>query len=136
MSDILTTAQVLRHVADNLDAGRESSYGLQVHDHDGLVNLLCPLAAIRNGTKICLKPRTRALNGFEVPAPMDVMPVAGVKYWTVSATSEDGVDCCIFGNDDIDQRVFSFGLMFATESDAIANFKAICGIDPNAEDES
>ncbi|QDP55704.1 MAG: hypothetical protein Tp138OMZ00d2C19078241_36 [Prokaryotic dsDNA virus sp.] len=133
MSEILTTAQVLRHVADNLDAGREDGYGLQMHGCSGWINLLCPLAAIRNGHKLRLKPRTRMMNGFEVPAPLDHEPESRLRYWTIEATSKDGVIDVPWFADADDQRVLSQGLMFATKEDAIANFKAICGEDPNEE---
>lgn len=131
MTDILTTAQVLRHVADNMDAGRPEGCGLQFEAAGTFKDAVSPVRGTNIGIRYRLKPRTRMLNGFEVPAPMDVMPDVGSRYWVIDACDINGSDDIIFSNDAADQRAFNRGFMFATREDAIANFKAICGEDPN-----
>lgn len=128
MSKILTTAQVLRHVADNLDAGRPEGHGLQLASGGDFEN---PIWGAAKGEQYRLKPRTRMLNGFEVPAPMDVMPEVGEKYWIVVMHRDKGVVDVNFTKHETDYILFDRGFMFATKEDAIANFKAICGEDPN-----
>ncbi len=79
------------------------------------------------------KPRTRVVNGFTVPAPIQEMPKEGELFFlamTDSATwfdayrSENGVSYGIW---------LSRGLLFSTKEAAIANAKAMCGINPESE---
>jgi hypothetical protein len=71
------------------------------------------------------------MNGFEVPAPMDVMPEVGVKYFSIHLCSGSGISKVKWSGSSMDFRIFELGFAFATKEDAIANFKAICGEDPN-----
>lgn len=134
MSEILTTAQVLRHVADNLDAGRNSGHGLQIHADGKWEDIKSPVV-VMHADEHRLKPRTRMLNGFEVPAPLDVMPEIGEEYWSVRMSGFNGAICFQCSGDRIDRRLFDRKMMFATKEDAVANFRAICGFDPNGEEQ-
>lgn len=131
MTDILTTAQVLRHVADNLDAGRPEGHGLQFEAPGTFKDAVNPIWGAASGKQYRLKPRTRMLNGFEVPAPMDVIPEKGMEYWSPCVVASSGVTGAEFTGHEMDYCIFHRGFMFATKEDAIANFKAICGEDPN-----
>lgn len=78
-------------------------------------------------------PKTRIINGFEVPAPETTKPDCGTAYFTADAIHKDMVDFHEWDNDDYDTRMLKRGLVFLNAEDAIANAKAMLGIDPYGE---
>lgn len=77
------------------------------------------------------KPATRVINGFTVPAPLTTMN-KGDEYYTASVTSDGwtGSLPIEYSADEVDALWLSRGLCFATREAAIANAKAMCGINP------
>ena len=77
-----------------------------------------------------IKPATRTINGFEVPAPEIVAPVGG-PYYIIDLLSSDLFQR-ITGWDGITKEMawLRSGLIFTTQEAAIANAKAMLGIDP------
>lgn len=85
---------------------------------------------------IGMYPETRIINGFEVPVPETEAPEYDASYYLAAPTRrffhgrEDWV------GDTMDKIWLKRGLVFLSEKDAIANAKAMLGVDPHSEDES
>ena len=129
-------AEILRAIADGVPL---SEFELTCHPNEKDV-----WDNMGNGTKwgswihnpeewlVRRKPRTHVVNGFTVPAPMDkaldvehdyFLPALNSSvYFTAHAWCGTGSDLLCFGR----------GLCFATKEAAIANAKAMLGIDPEA----
>lgn len=76
-------------------------------------------------------PKTRIINGFEVPAPEKQALYGGDEYYASSIHDNEyyiKVRWNIRGS--WDERALSRGLVFLNKEDAIANAKAMIGIDP------
>jgi hypothetical protein len=84
------------------------------------------------------EPRiTRIINGFEVPAPETEEPKRGDWYYRVCLIDSDFYDSDRWNGDDVhDVRPLKRGLIFLKKEDAIANAKAMLGIDPHVETEA
>lgn len=124
----MNQVELLRHVADNLEAGRDAGHGL----------MLCNQPCIaRSAGAICysqphdysLAPRTRIINGIEVPAPMDKEPENGQPYWYESPPIDRLCAWNKWRGDPIDRLRFARGLCYLTEESAAANCKARYGIE-------
>jgi hypothetical protein len=83
---------------------------------------------------ISMYPKTRVINGFEVPAPETTKPAYGTKYFSSSLGYVDMAVDHKWNNDDFDTRVLKRGLVFLNKEDAIANAKAMLGINPYKKD--
>lgn len=79
---------------------------------------------------ISMYPKTRIINGFEVPAPEVVEPNRGDLYFVARPSFKDFYESYTWRNDSVDTRYMERGLAFLTEEDAIANSKAMVGINP------
>lgn len=79
-------------------------------------------------------PKTRVINGFEVPAPETTAPDDLSVYFTPNVLIKEFYSVMPWSNEcEWDKRVLSRGLVFLTKEAAIANAKAMIGIDPYAE---
>jgi gluconate kinase len=92
----------------------EGAYEEHIHDYD----------------IISMYPKTRVINGFEVPAHETTKPDCGTTYFTPSLAHITMVVCHKWNNDDFGTRMLKRGIVFLNEEDAIANAKAMLGIDP------
>lgn len=78
-----------------------------------------------------IKPATRTINGFEVPAPVrDGLSMANATYCVPVINEEELYGVYDWDDDGIDERYLTRGLVFLTKEAAIANAKAMLGIDP------
>ena len=97
--DILTLAQALRIVADNLDAGRDGGYGLEISTEESdwitaqghRVGLIVAKARVRHLRLAPPRPRTVTIDGevFEVPEPLREQPKHGDEYWCTSRIMDE-----------------------------------------------
>lgn len=78
-------------------------------------------------------PKTRIINGFEVPAPETTKPERNAIYFATDVNHADMAGCREWDNDAFDTRMLERGLVFLTKEDAIANAKAMLGINPYEE---
>jgi len=78
-------------------------------------------------------PKTRIINGFEVPVPEERAPALRSWYLTVDFSEREMILYSLWNNGLIDAAMLKRGLVFLTKEDAIANAKAMLGIDPYAE---
>ena len=84
-----------------------------------------------------MKPKTRIINGFEVPAPVtdpDSMKV-GDKYYCADGSESSWFFWSSWAGDETDKMWLERGLVFLRKEDAIANAKAMLGINPYGDDD-
>lgn len=117
---------LLRHIADNEEAGLDWCAGLNFKLGGG------PNweDVIDNPEWFSLKPKTRMVNGFEVPAPMSKKPANGQTYFSTYFENESYVGDYSWANDDVDNLLFKRNICFSEPEAAAANAKAMLGIDP------
>lgn len=130
----MTGKEVLRAIADGADmydfeyrTKDEEWERFQPHDWTLFEIAKCHAYEYRR------KPRTRVVNGFTVPAPIQEMPSNMNEYFIATVDAEEWFDEVSWDDSKCDRRWLSRGLLFSTKEAAIANAKAMCGIDPNGE---
>ena len=80
------------------------------------------------------KPRTRVVNGFTVPAPIQEMPDTDEHCWCADVFTPDFCSPVFFSYTNFRHKAaYDRGLLFSTKEAAIANAKAMCGINPESE---
>ena len=77
------------------------------------------------------KRKMRTVKGFYVPAPETEAPGIGTTIFIADPTQEEWHSYTSFCTALYDRLCLARGLIFLNEADAIANAKAMCGIDPN-----
>lgn len=80
--------------------------------------------------------KTRVVNGYIVLAPETEAPALGDVYYTAEASDEEFYLHFRWDDDSFDNRVLKRGLVFLNKEDAVANAKAMVGIDPYQEEAS
>lgn len=80
---------------------------------------------------IGMYPKTRIINGFEVPAPEVEVPER--DYYLASTIDKYFHRFLSWCDDEMDKLWLKRGLVFLNKEDAIANAKAMLGIDPYKE---
>ena len=121
--------ELLRHVADNLEAGRETGEGLLI---DGLTSNATSVSGVRWNDSECytLAPRTHTVNSFVVPAPMDVEPDKNSPFFAIALSSKNLTPCYKWYGDSEDITLFRRGVCFHTQEAAQQNALAMLGRDP------
>lgn len=123
-------AQILRHIADNIEKGLDYCDGLFflggkiTHTSIDWNNLL------KHSSYVSLAPKTHIVNGFEVPAPMSEKPDTGRIYYVPMPCDDDWVEGYTWYEDSCDNKQFVRGLCYTTKEAAAVNAKAMVGIDP------
>jgi hypothetical protein len=74
--------------------------------------------------------KTHTINGFEVPAPVTREPKVGDLRFKADIYSEEFYDEDIWSGGSYGLLALKRGLVFLRKEDAIANTKAMLGIDP------
>jgi len=120
---------LLRHIADNVENGK-----------DQLDGLISPTLAnyrdvFTNSDAFSLAPRTHVVNGFSVPAPEVEALALNDVYFIGEPAIVDWHTKTTWYKDNSDKRFLERGLVHLTKEAAIANAKAMLGIDPYSEGE-
>lgn len=97
--------------------GSSANYDLPVHD------------VLSGDFKFRRKEKTRVINGFTVPAPLREI-VLKERYYLSNPFDSTFSSKEVFLGEAIDIQWLNRGLCFATKEAAIANAKAMCGINP------
>jgi hypothetical protein len=92
-------------------------------------------AVLHHPNRFTLAPRTHKVNSFDVPMPMKLRLNNGRGYWVPDQTAQKWVRSCDWNGNKFDKTALARGLVHLTTEAAIANAKAMCGIDPEAETE-
>ena len=91
------------------------------------------VAVLYHPNRFTLAPRTHKVNGFDVPVPEVKKPGMGTVCHTAAASSSDFMGLVMWSGSNYCLLMLSRGLVHLTKEAAIANAKAMCGIDPEAE---
>lgn len=73
---------------------------------------------------------TRVINRYEVPAPVDYPLEPKADYFIATPEAVSWYCDCEWSDDLEDTLWLERGIVFLTEEHAIANAKAMCGVDP------
>lgn len=84
---------------------------------------------------IGMYPKTKLVNGFEVPAPETKELEYHTGYYLASTITEHFYRDEVWNDHHNDKLWLERGLVFLNKEDAIATAKAMMGIDPNSETE-
>lgn len=84
---------------------------------------------------IGMYPKTHIINGFEVPAPETIKPDNGIEIYLPSPIAEYLYRIDFWDSHYTDKIRLERGLVFLNKEDAIANAKALLGINPYKEAE-
>tara|TARA_R110000772_G_scaffold43692_2_gene100666 strand:- start:1969 stop:2364 length:396 start_codon:yes stop_codon:yes gene_type:complete len=130
----MNQVELLRHVADNLEAGRAAGIGL-LFNKCSLVSTSISNIWWRKPSFYTLAPRTHKVNSFDVPVPESKELKSREQYYTACPTATCYFDIHAWVGDAVDLKNLKRGLIHLTPEAAIANGKAMCGTDPEAETE-
>ena len=124
---------LLRHVADNVEAGRLTGYGLLFNGREprSASSESCCLAFSMPAC-YSIAPATHIVNGFEVPVAMSEVLPAGSQYFLLELSNHTMYSEWAFGaGSKADHFWVKRGLCFHTAEATQQNAKAILGIDPS-----
>ena len=123
---------LLRHIADNVENEKHWVTGL-TYDNPNARPVWDDVA--ENHDRFKLAPRTHDVNGFTVPAPEVEGLDKGQEYFFPCANHKEWVGWYFWSNDKCDTLLLERRSVFLTQEAAIANAKAMLGIDPYSEGE-
>lgn len=133
MSKILNGREFLAQLlADNLT---QEDFEIRFGDGDesdwvGVHGPLTLRRVLEDPVVFRLKPKTRVINGFTVPEPLREIALKQ-KYYLVNVGYPNFyAGPFVFEGDKIDTPWLNRGLCFDSKEAAIANAKAMCGINP------
>lgn len=123
----MNTQEVLRLIADQLDAGQDPRDLWEVRlrccwEYPSTADLIARLA-FSGGAR--LKPKTHMVHGVECPAPMSEEPRINDEYWSISFISKSWVMEHSWNDCAGDRSRFEKGVAFHSKFDALANVKAL-----------
>ena len=121
-------AQQLLPVVQAAAAGKP----IQVRQKSGWIRKTEPGFLITLDYRV--EPITHVVNGLEVPAPEDIAPSKGTVYFFADPGKDALCKQFVWCDDGVDNYILHQGNLFLTKAAAVANAKAMCGIDPAAEE--
>lgn len=128
----MNTEQLLEKMLENVRAGDDICSGIQSNHRGKWEDVPYPLsirALTKNSIQFRIKPRTRNICGFEVPAPEVNAPAYGEEYYILDTYRKDGIYLATWSDVRTDENALRNGL-WLNKADAIANRTALCGEDP------
>lgn len=135
MSNTLTGREVLRLIADGVGI-EEFEHCPHNEEQWAQLNKYTPVFSISEArVQFRRKPQTRIINGFTVPAPETKAPPHKSEYFLLDIFTGEWVEDMTWDDTEPDHRWLQRGLVFLDKDAAIANAKAMCGIDPSKGEE-
>jgi hypothetical protein len=124
--------ELLRHVADNVEAGKPVNHGLL---YWGLTSIVDHISCFNwtDHANYSNKPKTHTVNGWEVPTPATQPLDRGQEYLYVDMSHPKWVNRDNWTGHEIDHRRLERRVLFLTQEAAMANAKAMTGINPYGE---
>ena len=116
--------ELLRHVADNLEAGIATCSGLQRNGRS-VTHINLP-----NSDEYTLAPRTHTVNSFVVPAPLTEPPAMGTAYFIASPLTDAYFNHSNWDGYKLDLKYLNRGAVHLTKEAAQQNALAMLGKDP------
>lgn len=120
---------LLRHVADNVDAARYAGHGLLVDGKPCQIYLAIDIC-YNHVHRYTLVPRTHEVNGYEVPAPLEQEHSLRSMYFVADPSATSLYSEVAWHGSFHDRAMFQRGNCFATREGAIQNAKAMLKINP------
>lgn len=120
--------ELMEHVLDNLKAGRPAGHGLLKDGAHASTAVSAGNIAFSHPEIYSVAPRTRIINGVEVPEPMDKEPESGTQYFVESISSDGFARSFLWTGTSYDIMRFERGQCYESEEAATANCKARYGI--------
>jgi len=118
----MNQVELLRHVADNIEAGRPAGYGLMYVSGNKITQIIdfnCPQAYM-------LAPKTVIINGIEVERGVDVTPEIGARYYLPDTIYPDNpAESFYWDGDKEEMALLKRGLVFLDKEKAIAMAEAM-----------
>jgi len=122
----MNQVELLRHVANNIEAGRPSGHGLLFDGKRS--DALTPDGVLYDRPlRYSLAPRTRMINGVECPMPIEVEPGNGERYWTEAPYNAEYAIVAVWGSYNIDRIRLERGICYPSKEAAIVSCKARYG---------
>jgi len=119
---------LLRHIADNVENGKGWYKGLECKNLSNRPNWE---DVVDHHDWFKLAPRTHVVNGFTVPAPEVEAPQD--EYFIANIGAVEFHHSSYWANHDLDSRRLKRGLIHLKKEAAIANAKAMLGINPDKD---
>tara|TARA_R110000851_G_scaffold129651_1_gene262719 strand:- start:7533 stop:7910 length:378 start_codon:yes stop_codon:yes gene_type:complete len=120
----MNQVELLRHVADNLESGKEAGAGL-LYNESTSGSIDATSISLSNSGRYTLAPRTHKVNGIEVPAPLTEPPALGTTYFIASPLCDVYFNFTYWDGYKIDMRYLNRGLVHLTKEAAVQNAKAM-----------
>ncbi len=135
MSNTLTGREVLRLIADGVSIEEFEWCHGGIWQH--MNGMSVDVSWLQKGAaaQFRRKPQTRVINGFTVPAPETKAPPHKSEYFLSDIFGDAWVEDMTWDDTEPDHRWLRRGLVFLDKDAAIANAKAMCGIDPSKGEE-
>jgi len=116
--------ELLRHVADNIEAGRKYNHGLLF---DGSNSVAYSIDGMRfnKPERYSLKPKTVVINGVEVERGVDAEPICGQSCFIPRVNVSDLCLAFRWGEYTDGKWCLSSGMVFFEKEKAIAMAKAM-----------
>ena len=121
----MNQVELLRHVADNLEAGRDELDGITHHENYILRDITNFPEMFR------IKVKRHKVNNFTVPAPLTEPPANGTYYYIASIHSDDCFLSAVWDGHPLDNRYLRRRLIHLTKAAAQQNALAMLGRDPD-----
>lgn len=121
---------LLRHVADNVDAGRPAGHGL-LYKGNPCRECNPDHICYRSSEKYSLAPLTHEVNGHIVPAPLTEPPEMGTPYFVPALLVDDYCRSSRWDCHGQDLKYLDRGLIHLTKEAAQQNTLAMLGISPD-----
>lgn len=94
-------------------------------DHNGIEFPLCSHPQWNDNYQYKQIPKTIKIGVHVVPEPMREKPDFGHKFYFVDPETNEGINCDIWNNCDLDKIKFDRGICHTTKEAAIAHAKAL-----------
>ena len=124
--------ELMSQVLGNLEAGRVFNNRLLFKGAPSPATSLFEIAW-NNPELYTLAPRTRIVNGFEVPVAESEAPKHDTLYFIEDLLDKDYYDTYTWVGDSSDIRALARDILHLSPENAIANTKAKLGIDPSGK---
>jgi hypothetical protein len=117
--------ELLRYVADNVEAGKYAGAGLLYRGEPA--TLINAIGLRYCGEDYTLAPKTRLVNGYEVPLPETEPLAMGQAYVYIDMSAPKYFSRSTWTGHDIDAQRLKRGILFLKEAAARANAVAMLG---------
>lgn len=126
--------EVLQKIIDSENTEDDFEFGDDAYWRGLDLDLISVSDMLDNMYNFRFKKTMRKINGFSVPVPLKEAPPAMTEYFVIDLSNcSFSSDYLTWNNLEIEQMWLERGLIFLEKEDAIANAKAMLGINPESD---